>query len=295
VESLVYKPTPGSRLFDTANIVFLILCSLITLFPFVYILATSLAPLSQVLRGGLILWPERLTWDAYHTILTNRHFVGSLWITVVITLVGTFTNLLFTVFMAYPLAKKRLKGRRVILFLVLFTMLFSGGMIPSYMVVKSLGLLNTIWSLILPGAISAFNLIILKNFFQAIPEELEESARIDGCKNMGVLFRIVLPLSMPALATFTLFYAVGHWNSFFSAVMYVTKSELWPIQVVLRQMIIEGSTQEYQEALSSAEIQVLPATIKMAAIVVATVPILCVYPFLQKHFAKGVLLGSVKG
>jgi putative aldouronate transport system permease protein len=290
-----YKPSLGSRIFDTANVVLLICSSLVTLFPFVYILATSLAPLSQVLRGGLILWPENITWDAYKTILSNRHFVGSLWITVVITVLGTFVNLLFTSFFAYPLAKKRLKGRGVILFLVLFTMLFSGGIIPSYMIVKSLGLLNSVWALILPSAISAFNLIILKNFFQSIPEELEESARIDGCKNVGVFFRIVLPLSMPALATFTLFYAVGHWNSFFSAVMYVTKSNLWPIQVVLRQMIIEGATQEFQEALESAEKQVLPATIKMAAIIVATVPILFVYPFLQKHFAKGVLLGSVKG
>ncbi|MDF2962213.1 MAG: transporter permease [Paenibacillus sp.] len=290
-----YKPSLGSRIFDTANVSLLIFFSLITLFPFVYILATSLAPLSQVLRGGLILWPERLTWDAYNTILSNRHFVGSLWITVVITVTGTFVNLLFTAFMAYPLAKKRLKGRSTILFLVLFTMLFSGGIIPSYMIVKSLGLLNSVWSLILPGAISAFNLIIMKNFFQSIPEELEESARIDGCKNLGVLFRIVLPLSMPALATFTLFYAVGHWNSFFGAVMYITKSNLWPIQVVLRQMIIQGSTQEFQEALTSAEKQVLPGTIKMAAIMVATIPILFVYPFLQKHFAKGVLLGSVKG
>lgn len=292
---LLYKPSLGSKIFDIANVLILTLCSLITLLPFAYILATSLAPLSQVLRGGVILWPEQLTWDAYHAILTNRHFVGSLWVTTVITVIGTFVNLLVTSFMAYPLAKKRLKGRGIILFLVLFTMLFSGGIIPSYMIVKSLGLLNTAWSLILPGAISAFNLIIMKNFFQSIPEELEESARIDGCKNLGVLFRIVLPLSMPALATFTLFYAVGHWNSFFGAVMYITKSSLWPIQVVLRQMIIEGSTQEFQEALSDTDKQVLPSTIKMSAIIVATVPILLIYPFLQKHFAKGVLLGSVKG
>lgn len=288
-----YKPSLGSRLFDAANVIVLIFCTLITLLPFVYILATSLAPLRQVLRGGIILWPEEITWGSYQTIFSNSHFVGSLWFTVIVTVVGTFTNLLFTTFMAYPLAKKRLRGRRVILFLVLFTMLFSGGMIPTYMVVKGLNLINTMWALILPGAISAFNLIIMKNFFQSIPEELEESARIDGCKNLGVLFRIVMPLSMPALATFTLFYSVGHWNQFFAAVMYITNSSMWPIQVFLRQMIIEGSTQEFE--LAMGEIEVVPATIKMAAIVVATVPILFVYPFLQKHFAKGVLLGSVKG
>lgn len=288
-----YKPSLGSRLFDAANVAILIVFSLVTLFPFLYILATSLAPLQQVLRGGLILWPEEVTWDAYRTIFSNTHFVRSLMTTVFVTVVGTLTNLVFTVFMAYPLAKKRLKGRRTILFLVVFTILFSGGMIPTYMVVKSVGLMNTVWSLILPGAISAFNLIIMKNFFQGIPEELEEAARIDGCKNLGVLFRIVLPLSMPALATFTLFYAVGHWNQFFAAVMYITKSNLWPIQVVLRQMIIEGSTQDFEVAMG--ELNIIPATIKMAAIIVATVPILLVYPFLQKHFAKGVLLGSVKG
>ncbi|MCS7458669.1 carbohydrate ABC transporter permease [Paenibacillus doosanensis] len=287
------KPTWGSRLFDAANTLFLIACSLITLFPFLYILATSLAPLQQVLRGGVILWPETFTWDAYRTIFSNTHFVRSLYTTFFITVVGTFTNLLLTTFMAYPLAKKRLKGRGVILFLVVFSILFNGGLIPSYMIVKSLGLINTVWSLIIPGAISAFNLIIMKNFFQAIPEELEEAARIDGCKNWGVLFRIVLPLSMPALATFTLFYAVGHWNQFFAAVMYVTKPNLWPIQVVLRQMIIEGSTQDFEVAMG--ELKIIPTTIKMAAIIVATVPILFVYPFLQKHFAKGVLLGSVKG
>ncbi|MDQ1913475.1 carbohydrate ABC transporter permease [Paenibacillus sp. GD4] len=288
-----YKPSFGSRLFDTANVLILALFSLITLFPFLYIMATSLAPLQQVLRGGVILWPEKVTWDAYQTIFGNTHFVRSLYTTVFITVLGTLTNLLFTVFMAYPLAKKRLKGREVILFLVVFSILFSGGMIPTYMVVKGTGLINTLWALIIPGAISAFNLIILKNFFQSIPEELEEAARIDGCKNLGVLSRIVLPLSLPALATFTLFYAVGHWNQFFAAIMYVTKSSLWPIQVVLRQMIIEGSTQEFEVAMG--ELKIIPTTIKMAAIIVATVPILFVYPFLQKHFAKGVLLGSVKG
>lgn len=265
------------------------------LFPFVYVLATSLSPMEQVLRGGLILWPEKLAWDAYDTIFSNRNFVRSLWMSVVITVTGTFINLALTSLMAYPLAKKRLRGRNTILFLVVVTMLFSGGLIPTYLVVKNMHLLNTIWSVILPGSISAFNLIIMKNFFNSIPEELEEAARIDGCRNFGVLFRIVLPLSMPALATFTLFYAVGHWNNFFSAVMYINKPDLWPIQVLLRQMIIEGSVEQFQNASLEVSAQVLPQTIKMAATIVATVPILLIYPFLQKHFAKGVLLGSVKG
>ncbi|NOU76019.1 ABC transporter permease subunit [Paenibacillus sp. LMG 31458] len=292
---LHYKPSIGSRAFDIGNVCILLLFSIITLIPFLYVTATSLAPLKQVLQGGLILWPETIDWGAYYTIFSNTHFVHSLWVSIFITVTGTFVNLLFTTLMAYPLSKKRLRGRGVILFLVVVTMLFSGGLIPSYLVVKNIHLLNTVWSVILPGAISAFNLIIMRNFFMSIPEELEEAARIDGCRNFGVLFRVVLPLSMPALATFTLFYAVGHWNNYFSAVMYINKSDLWPIQVLLRQMIIEGSVEQFQNAALEASAQVLPKSIKMAATIVATVPILIIYPFLQKHFAKGVLLGSVKG
>jgi len=285
----------GEKAFDIFNILLLAAAAAITLFPFWYIAAVSLSPIEQVMRGGLILWPESLTLESYKLILTNAHFTRALWITVALTAAGTLTNLVLTVLMAYPLSKKRLKGRSVLLFLVLFTMLFSGGMIPSYLVMKWLNLLNSFWSVIIPSGISAFNLIILKNFFQGIPEELEESGKMDGCTNTGVLFRIVLPLSMPAMATFTLFYAVGHWNQFFTSILYVTNSKLWPIQVVLRQMIIQGSTEEFQAAIANEATEIMPTTIKMAAIIVATIPILFVYPFLQKHFAKGVLLGSVKG
>lgn len=287
--------TPGNRIFDGVNAFMLIFFASLTLFPFLYVLAVSLSPLEQVMRGGLILWPETFTFDSYKMIFANSHFTTSLWVTIGITFVGTIANLVLTISMAYPLSKKRLKGRSVILFLVLFTMLFSGGMIPSFLVMKWLGLLNSFWSVIIPGAINAFNLIILKNFFQGIPDALEESGRIDGASNTGVLFKIILPLSMPALATFTLFYAVGHWNQFFLSVMYVNDSSLWPIQVILRQMIIEGSVEEYQAAIANGSLEIMPTTIKMAAIIVATVPILCVYPFLQKHFAKGVMLGSIKG
>ncbi len=287
--------TPGEKAFDIFNALLLIVAGLITLFPFWYLTAVSLSPIEQVMRGGLILWPEKLTLESYQLILSNSHFTRAIFITVALTIAGTLTNLFMTVLMAYPLSKKRLKGRRILLFMVLFTMLFSGGMIPSFLVMKWFNLLNSFWSVIIPGTISAFNLIILKNFFQGIPEELEESAKMDGCTNTGVLARIVLPLSLPALATFTLFYAVGHWNQFFSSIMYVTNSKLWPIQVILRQMIIQGSTEEFQAAIANDAMEIMPETIKMAAIVVATVPILLVYPFLQKHFAKGVLLGSVKG
>ncbi|WP_163852504.1 carbohydrate ABC transporter permease [Paenibacillus elgii] len=290
------RATWTDRVVDGAIALVLILLALSSLFPFVYILATSLSPMEQVLRGGIILWPDRFSFDAYSTILGNTNFVRSLYITAVTTVGGTFVNLALTTFMAYPLSKKTLPGRETVLLLVTITILFSGGMIPTYIVVNKLGLLDSVWSLILPGAISAFNLIILKNFFQGIPSELEEAGKIDGCRTFGLLFRIVLPLSMPALATFTLFYAVGNWNQFFNAVLYITKPELWTVQVFLRQMIFQGSTQDVmgQSGFSGGQ-DILPVTIQMAAIVVSTLPILVVYPFLQKHFAKGVLLGSVKG
>jgi putative aldouronate transport system permease protein len=217
----------------------------------------------------------------------------SLGVSVYITVVGTLINLVFTSLMAYPLAKPHLRGRQVILLGVLFTMLFSGGLIPTYFVVKAVGLTNTLWSLMIPGAISGFNLIVLKNFFQSIPEGLEDSAKIDGCNDFGVLMRIVIPLSMPAMATFALFYAVGHWNTFFSAIIYINDNKLWPVQVLLREVVIMAQSRIGDTEMDEALIQ--PLTIRMAVIVFATLPILVVYPFLQKHFAKGVLLGSIKG
>ena len=217
-------------------------------------------------------------------------------VSIYITLLGTCISLIFTSLTAYALAHKPLLGRHVVLFMVLFTMLFNGGMIPTYFVVKSLGLLNTLWALMIPNAISAFYLLVLKSFFQRIPEELRESARIDGSHELGVLFRIVIPLSLPAMAAFGLFYAVGIWNQYFAAILYINDNTKWPVQVILRQIlrVASGGTGEGQEIVREGHVNVANA-LKMAVIVIATVPILLVYPFLQKHFAKGVLLGSVKG
>jgi putative aldouronate transport system permease protein len=204
-------------------------------------------------------------------------------------------NLVLTSLMAYALAHAHLAGRRIILLMVVFTMLFSGGMIPTYFVVKETGLIDTLWALMIPNAISAFYLIILKNFFQNIPEELKESARMDGCHEVGILFRIVIPLSLPAMAAFGLFYSVGIWNQYFSAVLYINEPTKWPVQVLLRQVVIlsQGAIGDSGEIADDAV--VFSQGIKMAVIVISTIPILLVYPFLQKHFAKGVLLGSIKG
>ncbi|MCU6790608.1 MULTISPECIES: carbohydrate ABC transporter permease [Paenibacillus] len=285
--------TVGNKIFDGVNYVLLALISLATILPFIYILAVSFTSPHEVAKGGFILFPKEFSLSAYKYIFSTDTLVRSLLVSVYITVVGTFINLLLTSLMAYPLARQTLRGRQIILMAVLFTMLFSGGLIPTYFVVKAMGLTNSLWSLMIPNAISAFNLIVLKNFFQQIPDGLEDSARIDGCSDVGVLFRIVLPLSMPAMATFGMFYAVTHWNQFFSAIMYINDNNKWPVQVLLREIVILAQSRIGDTGFDETEIQ--PLTIRMAVIVFATLPILAVYPFLQKHFAKGVMLGSVKG
>ncbi|WIV19892.1 carbohydrate ABC transporter permease [Paenibacillus polygoni] len=285
--------TIGNRLFDIINNSLLLFVALACSLPFIYVVAVSFTSPAQVAQGGIILFPKEWSLSAYRYIFSTDTLMRSMMVSIYITVVGTFINLVFTSLMAYPLAKRHLRGRRTIMMGVLFTMLFGGGLIPTYFVVKALHLTDTLWSLMIPTAISAFNLIVLKNFFQQIPDGLEDSAKIDGCNDLGVLIRIVLPLSLPAMATFGLFYAVGHWNQFFNAILYINDNTKWPIQVLLREIVILASGRIGDTNIDDAEIQ--PLTIRMAVIVFATLPILVVYPFLQKHFAKGAMLGSVKG
>jgi putative aldouronate transport system permease protein len=291
---MTYDRTWGNRLFDAANYLVVSVISLATVLPFLYVLAVSFASPKQVNAGGLILFPKEWSLSAYKYIFSTSALTHSMLISIYITVIGTAINLFFTATMAYPLAKKSLMGRNPILLMVLFTMLFSGGMIPSYFVVKALGMIDTLWALMIPGAISAFNLIVMKNFFQQLPEELIDSATVDGYNDLQILFRIVIPLSLPAMATFTLFYAVEHWNQFFAAVIYLNDTKKWPIQVLLRSIVILAQDAVGGNA-DQDPVNYAPLTIQMAVVVFATIPILIVYPFLQKHFAKGVLLGSVKG
>ncbi len=286
-----------SRAFDFINIVLLFVVAAVTVIPFIYILAGSLSDPAELLKKGFILFPTKFSLAAYKYIFSADTILNSLRVTIFITLMGTFVNLVFTSLTAYGLSRRGVDGRRVFMFMIVFSMLFSGGMIPTFLVVKELGMIDSYAALFIPSAISGFNLIVMKNFFQAIPYELEESARIDGCNDIGILFRIVLPLSMPALATFSLFYSVGHWNTFFGAIMYINDSSKWPIQVILRQLVILNQSNGIGDSSAFEKDYVLPPpeTIKMAVIIVSTLPIMLVYPFLQKHFAKGVLLGSVKG
>ena len=286
----------SSRLFDGINIFLLALIGIITVLPFVHVLAGSFATVGELSQKQFVIIPTEFTLDAYRYVFSTDTVIRAMGVSIGVTLIGTIFSMSLNIPMAYGLSKKDLRGRGLIMFMIVFTMLFSGGMIPSFLVVKSLGLIDSYGALIIPSAMSAFNLIIMRNFFQNLPEGLEESAKIDGAGSWNILFRIVIPLSMPAIATISLFYAVNYWNTYFQAVMYINDADKWPIQVILRQIVILAGALTSDTSGWATEDVIPPAqTVKMAVIVVATVPILIVYPFLQKHFAKGALLGSIKG
>ncbi|GMK45313.1 MULTISPECIES: carbohydrate ABC transporter permease [Paenibacillus] len=290
-----YRSASGTA-FDITNVILLSVISLLAVLPFIYIIAGSFASDAELTKRAVFLIPKTFTTAAYQFIFSTDTILQSIKVSLYVTVVGTAVNLFFTVTMAYALSKRNLMGRNTVLNLIVFSMLFGGGLIPTYLVVRDLHLLDSFWALMLPGAISAFNLIIVKNFFQELPAELEEAARIDGCTELGLLWKIVLPLSMPVLATFTLFYAVGHWNNFYSALLYINDPQKWPLQVMLRQIVLLSQTAAGDINSMDPNFVAPPdQSIKMAVIVIGTIPILLVYPFLQKHFAKGVLIGSVKG
>lgn len=280
-----------------ANVVIYILLTLIAVImviPFIYVIAASFATEAEIQTRPIFFIPDSPTLDAYARIFDmndmGTRVFHSLLISVCVTAIGTFINLFFTTTMAYGLSRSNLIGKKPLLNMVLFTMVFGGGMIPLFLVVKGLGMYDTYAALILPGAISAYNMIIVRNFFMELPRELEEAASIDGCSDIGIFIKIALPLSLPCLATFGLFYAVGHWNNYFGALLYLEDSTKFPFQLVLRNIVMQtAETQTDPNALIPED------TLKMAVIVIGTVTILIVYPFLQKHFAAGVMVGAVKG
>jgi putative aldouronate transport system permease protein len=237
--------------------------------------------------------PTRLSLDAYRYIFSTPIVPRGLAISVYITVAGTLLNLLMSSLTAWPLAHRNLLGVHVMSLLVVFTLIFNGGMIPGFIIVQKLRLLNTYWSLILPYVISSFNLMLFRNYFREMPVELEEAAKIEGYNDLIILFKIILPLAKPLLATFAIIFGVGHWNSWFTATLYLSNSRMWPIQVILRQVITSMS--QVGDALGGAANYIPPMTVRMCTIVVTTVPILMIYPFLQKYFTKGILVGSVKG
>ncbi|MBO2945243.1 carbohydrate ABC transporter permease [Paenibacillus sp. F411] len=270
----------------------LTISSLLVLLPLFYIITTSFAPESEYLTRGFFILPNEWTLDGYLYLLTNPGFITAVKNAVIISVVGTLINISLTSLLAYGLSKSWIKGRGIMNFLILFTMLFGGGMIPTYLIVKSLGLIDTYWALWLVMAVAPFYFIVMRSFFRTIPIELEEAGRIDGCSEWRIFWNIYLPLSKAAIATFTLFYFVQNWNLYFPAILYLDDSNKWPLQVFLRQMLIDDDSSAGAGLVQA--IEYTPAA-KMAAILLTALPLLVVYPFLQKYFNKGMLLGSVKG
>ena len=267
------------------------LFSLLCFLPILLVVIYSFTPYDLYLKNHFDFFPSRLTLDAYRMVMNYRYIWTGYGNTLYITVFGTALSLVLLVLTGYPLSKRDLKGRNAYMTLWIITMFFSGGMIPNYFLIRTLGLLNNPWSMILPGLVSCYNLILMKNYIQGLPGSLEEAALIDGANDLVVLVRIVLPLSAPILATLGLFTAVGYWNSYFNAIMYMTKRGNWPLQLVLRELLFESAVNEMtamDERVST------PFLLKMASIVVATVPIMCVYPFLQRYFMTGLALGGVK-
>ena len=292
------KESLGRRIFNVINLIILTLIAFIMLLPFINVIAGSFASSAELMQRPLMLFPYEPTLDAYEYIFRSNTIPRALLVSIGVTLFGTLLNIFMTTLMAYPLSHRTLIGRKTLLNFVLFPMLFSGGMIPQFILIKNLGLINNMLSLILPGAISSYNLLVIKNFFQQLPEELKDASRIDGASELRILFQIILPLSMPVLATFSLFYAVGHWNSYFNCLLYINDSDKWTVQLVLRQLIIlssGGNVGDNSMVGEMATVSIPKQGIKNAAIIISTLPIVLVYPFLQKYFAKGAMLGSVKG
>ncbi|MZQ81024.1 ABC transporter permease subunit [Paenibacillus sp. 5J-6] len=281
-------------IFDWINYGLLSLISLICLAPFLYVFSVSFTDPDVYIPLQFNLFPQKWSLSAYSYILSTGSFINALKSTTFITVVGTALNLIVSFSMAYALTKKAMPGRNAMMGFIIFTLVFNAGIVPSYLLVKQLGLLNSYWALIWPVLTSAWSLIIIKSFLESMPSELEDAAKIDGCSDIGVFLRIVIPLSMPAIATFTLFFAVSHWNTYFNAVIYLSDSKKWTLQVLVKSLVIDSDNAGMAGA-SGDEKSIPQETIRMASIVLAMLPILVVYPFLQKHFAKGVMLGSVKG
>jgi putative aldouronate transport system permease protein len=292
---LVNGQAPPSPLVRGGNAVVLTVISLLVLIPFVSIVSTSLAPKDQVLgSGGFVLWPSSVDLSAYTAVLSGGVVTRALGISAFVTIVGTLLSLITSSLLAYALSRPGLRGRGPMLTFVLVTLFFAPGIIPSYLAVKQLGLIDNVWSLILPTLVSGFNVIVLRAFFMNLPQELFDSARMDGAGELTIFFRLVLPLSRAVLSVVGLFYAVGYWNAFFNALIYINDASRWPLPMIVRSYVI-NQAQLGQGDIGSAELSSAPVSVQMAMLVLSILPIVLVYPFLQKNFSKGVLTGAVKG
>lgn len=288
----------GGRVFDIANVGILTMLAVITLYPCYYVLIASVSDPVAIYKGnGLLLWPKNFALYSYLEVAKN----SMLWVgyrnTIFYVVCGTFLSVMLTASAAFCASRRNLPGKNVIMFLIMLTMYFQGGLIPSYLVVKSLKLLDTPLAMILPGAMSTYNLIITLNYFRGIPDSMEEAAKVDGAGDFRIFWQIMLPLAMPVIAVISLYYAVGIWNNYFTALIYITDKRLYPLQMVLREILLQSDTAHASasQMVSTGDSAAYAANIRYATIVVSTIPILCVYPFVQRYFIKGVMIGAVKG
>jgi putative aldouronate transport system permease protein len=287
------KDSTGYRVFKVVNVSALLMIVFVTFYPFLNMVAQSFSSQGSISAGRVNLIPLGFNIDTYKVVMGDALFWTSYKNTVIYTVVGTLISIVLTTTFAYAISKRHLKGRNFFIAIAVFTMFFNGGIIPNYVLISSLGMRDTLWAIVLPNAISVFNLLIMKSFFENMPAELEEAGAIDGLTTYGILFRIVLPLSKAVLATMVLFYAVINWNAWFGAFLYLDKSSLFPVTIYLRNMIA-GATQATSFGGSSENVTQIAANIEAVTMVLSVLPILCVYPFVQKYFVSGVMLGSVK-
>lgn len=288
----------GDRTVEWMIYAALALVSVVVLYPVFFVGIASISNPENVMRGEVWLWPKNLSLVGYERLFANSELMKGYGNTLLYTVAGTMLNLVMTIAAAYPLSRSDFRGRTFFTILIVFTMFFSGGMIPTYLLIKDLGMLDTFWVMIIPSALSVWNMLIMKTFFQnSIPKEIQEAAFMDGCSNMKVLLRIVLPLSGPVLAVMVLFYAVGHWNSYFNALIYLSDRDKYPLQLFLREILVQGQMQEMVDISddSLARSMMDAEAIKYAAVIITNLPMLILYPFLQKYFIKGVMIGAVKG
>ena len=294
VEMLRNRLSIGDKVFYIIDYIFVALVAIVALYPFIFIFSASVSNSAALGRGEVWLLPRGFNTDAYEIVLEDKAVWSSYGNTIWYVVVGTAINMVLTTFTAYPLSRKNFSGRNKVMMFIAFTMFFSGGLVPSYLLVKKLGLIDTRWAIVIPAGISTWNLIIMRTFFESIPQSLHEAATIDGCSELRIMTRIFLPLSLPVLSVMVLFYAVDHWNSYFSALVYLNDQKLYPLQMHLRKILIQYNQNEMLQELTQGR-DVVGQSVRYATIIVSTVPILLIYPFLQKYFVKGVMVGAIKG
>ena len=289
-------PSRGERVFEGINLFILIILGALMLFPFLNLLAKSFSSTTAITTGQVLFLPVDFQLGTYKYVMNESQFWDSLKVSLIITIGGTAGSMLVSCLTAYPLSKTWLYGRKPLILFFVFTMLFSGGMVPAYLLMRTLNLINTIWVLFIPFLLSVYNMVLLKNFFEEIPQEVEESAQLDGAGSVRILMSIVLPMSLPAMATIGLFYAVGYWDNYMNGLLYITTPSLRPLQTYLYQVVTEAINVDEALSMDAAENAALNSeAIRAATIMLACIPIMCVYPFLQKYFVKGMRVGSVKG